>query len=271
MPELPEVETTCRGISPHITGQRVKQVVIRQPRLRWPIPEELPKILSGRKLLNVSRRGKYLLLSFHHGTLIIHLGMSGSLRILDPASQLQKHDHFDLQVSSGKLLRLRDPRRFGAVLWTDQPPSQHPLIAHLGPEPLQAEFNAAYLHEQGQRRRLAIKQLIMDSKVVVGVGNIYASESLYKSAIHPTRPSNRISETRYAHLVEAVKETLTAAIAQGGTTLRDFQREDGNPGYFAQQLQVYGKTDQPCPKCGSPIRQKTLAQRSTFYCSACQR
>jgi formamidopyrimidine-DNA glycosylase len=271
MPELPEVETTCRGITPHITGQRVKQVVIRQPRLRWPIPEELPKILSGRKLLNVSRRGKYLLLSFHHGTLIIHLGMSGSLRILDPESQIQKHDHFDLQVSSGKLLRLRDPRRFGAVLWTDQPPAQHPLIAHLGPEPLQEAFSAAYLHAQGQRRRVAVKQLIMDSKIVVGVGNIYASESLYKSAIHPSRPSNRIAETRYAQLVEAIKETLTAAIAQGGTTLRDFQREDGNPGYFAQQLQVYGKTDQPCPGCGAPIRQKTIAQRSTFYCATCQR
>ncbi|ODB93980.1 DNA-formamidopyrimidine glycosylase [Candidatus Thiodiazotropha endoloripes] len=271
MPELPEVETTCRGIAPHITGKKVKQVVIRQPRLRWPIPTDLPQQLKGRKLLNVSRRGKYLLLTFHHGTLIIHLGMSGSLRILTPESTVQKHDHFDLQVSSGKLLRLRDPRRFGAVLWTDQPPSQHPLIAHLGPEPLEEGFNTAYLHERGQRRRVAIKQLIMDSKIVVGVGNIYASESLFKSAIHPTRPSNRISESRYGKLVEAIKETLTAAIAQGGTTLRDFQREDGKPGYFAQQLQVYGKTDQACPRCDSPIRQKTIAQRSTFYCAACQR
>lgn len=271
MPELPEVETTCRGIAPHITGKRVKQVVIRQPRLRWPIPADLAQQLNGRKLLKVSRRGKYLLLSFHHGTLIIHLGMSGSLRILNPQSAVQKHDHFDLQVSGGKLLRLRDPRRFGAVLWTDQPPSQHPLIAHLGPEPLQESFNTAYLHEQGQRRRLAIKQLIMDSKIVVGVGNIYASESLFKSAIHPTRPSNRISESRYSKLVEAIKQTLTSAIAQGGTTLRDFQQEDGNPGYFAQQLQVYGKTDQACPACGSPIRQKTIGQRSTFYCPKCQR
>ncbi|MCG7984329.1 MAG: bifunctional DNA-formamidopyrimidine glycosylase/DNA-(apurinic or apyrimidinic site) lyase [Candidatus Thiodiazotropha lotti] len=271
MPELPEVETTCRGIAPHITGKKVKQVVIRQPRLRWPIPIDLPQQLKGRKLLNVSRRGKYLLLAFHHGTLIIHLGMSGSLRILPPDCAVQKHDHFDLQVSGGKLLRLRDPRRFGAVLWTDHPPSQHPLIAHLGPEPLEESFNTAYLHEQGQRRRVTIKQLIMDSKVVVGVGNIYASESLFKSAIHPTRPSNRIAESRYGKLVEAIKETLTAAIAQGGTTLRDFQREDGNPGYFAQQLQVYGKTDQACPRCASPIRQKTIAQRSTFYCATCQR
>ncbi|MES9939326.1 MAG: bifunctional DNA-formamidopyrimidine glycosylase/DNA-(apurinic or apyrimidinic site) lyase [Candidatus Thiodiazotropha sp. 6PLUC2] len=270
MPELPEVETTRLGISPHITGKRVKQVVIRHPRLRWPIPEELPQLLTGRKLLAVARRGKYLLLSFHHGTLILHLGMSGSLRIVDPSSPAQKHDHFDLQLSSGKQLRLRDPRRFGAVLWTDKPPTQHPLIANLGPEPLADEFSGEYLHSRGSSRRIPVKQLIMDSKTVVGVGNIYASESLFKSGIHPTRPSNRISGERYLRLALAIEETLNAAIAQGGTTLRDFRREDGKPGYFAQQLQVYGKAGEPCPVCGNPIHSKAIAQRSTFFCKACQ-
>lgn len=271
MPELPEVETTRQGISPHITGQHVKQVVVRQPRLRWPIPEDLLQQLKGRKLLSVGRRGKYLLLSFNNGTLIIHLGMSGSLRIVDEGSVAQKHDHFDLQFRDGKLLRLRDPRRFGAVLWTDEPPTEHPLIASLGPEPLEDEFNGDYLHAQGRSRRIAVKQLIMESKIVVGVGNIYANESLFKSAIHPTRPSNRISSERYQRLAQTIRETLKAAITQGGTTLRDFRREDGKPGYFAQQLQVYGKTGEPCPICGNPIQNKTIAQRSTFFCTSCQR
>ncbi|MES9850890.1 MAG: bifunctional DNA-formamidopyrimidine glycosylase/DNA-(apurinic or apyrimidinic site) lyase [Candidatus Thiodiazotropha sp. L084R] len=270
MPELPEVETTRQGISPHITGQHVKQVVVRQPRLRWPIPEDLCQQLKGRKLLSVGRRGKYLLLSFNNGTLIIHLGMSGSLRIVDHGCVAQKHDHFDLQFRDGKLLRLRDPRRFGAVLWTDAPPTEHPLIASLGPEPLEDEFNGDYLHARGCSRRIAIKQLIMESKIVVGVGNIYANESLFKSAIHPTRPSNRISSERYQRLAQTIQETLKAAITQGGTTLRDFRREDGKPGYFAQQLQVYGKTGEPCPICGNPIRNKTIAQRSTFFCTTCQ-
>jgi formamidopyrimidine-DNA glycosylase len=271
MPELPEVETTRLGITPHITGKRVHQVVIRKASLRWPIPNDLPQQLTGRKLLTVKRRGKYLLLAFHNGTLIIHLGMSGSLRIVNQKSPAQKHDHFDLQLSGNKLLRFRDPRRFGAILWTTDPPSQHPLIKSLGPEPLEDAFTGSYLYEQGKSRNIAIKQLIMESKTVVGVGNIYANESLFKSAIHPTRPSNRIAESRYQKLAQAIKQTLTEAIAQGGTTLRDFQREDGRPGYFAQKLQVYGKTGEPCPVCGKPIRQKTIAQRSTFFCAQCQR
>lgn len=271
MPELPEVETTCRGIAPHIVGHKVTQVTIRQPRLRWPIPSDLPKLLKGRKLLTVERRGKYLLLNFHHGTLIIHLGMSGSLRIVEQKNVPQKHDHFDLRVSGGKQLRLRDPRRFGAILWTEDPPTEHPLIKSLGPEPLGDDFNGHYLHSRGTGRRLAIKQLIMDSKVVVGVGNIYANESLFRAGIQPSRQSSRISLSRYIQLATAIREILAAAITQGGTTLRDFQREDGRPGYFAQELQIYGKSGLPCPSCGTPIRSKTIGQRTTFFCSNCQR
>ncbi|MCU7906907.1 MAG: bifunctional DNA-formamidopyrimidine glycosylase/DNA-(apurinic or apyrimidinic site) lyase [Candidatus Thiodiazotropha sp. (ex Epidulcina cf. delphinae)] len=270
MPELPEVETTCQGIAPHITGQRIRQVIIRQPRLRWPIPDNLPQLLKGRKLLSVGRRGKYLLLTFHHGTLIIHLGMSGSLRIAEPDSAVQKHDHFDLQWSDGKRLRLRDPRRFGAVLWTDEPISLHPLIANLGPEPLSEQFDGVYLHEQGKRRRIAIKQLIMESKTVVGVGNIYANESLFRAAIHPIRPSNRISAARYQTLADEIRNVLAEAITQGGTTLRDFLRQDGSPGYFTQKLRVYGKAGNPCPGCGTAIHSKSIAQRSTFFCPNCQ-
>jgi formamidopyrimidine-DNA glycosylase len=270
MPELPEVETTRRGIAPHISGQRIRRVTIRQPRLRWPIPADLPSILEGRKVISVKRRGKYLLLAFHHGTLIIHLGMSGSLRILQADTAAQKHDHFDLQLSNDLQLRLRDPRRFGAVLWTDQPVMDHPLLTNLGPEPLGDRFDGDYLHAQGKTRRTAIKQLIMDSKTVVGVGNIYASESLFRAAIHPIRPSNRISLQRYQILAEEIRNVLKEAIAQGGTTLRDFLKEDGNPGYFAQSLQVYGKSGEPCPRCGQAIRSKTIGQRSTFFCPGCQ-
>lgn len=270
MPELPEVETTCRGIAPHITGQRIRRVIIRQPRLRWPIPEDLPRLLQGRKLLSVARRGKYLLLSFHHGTLIIHLGMSGSLRLVKAETAVQKHDHFDLQLGNGRQLRLRDPRRFGAVLWTDQPVMNHPLLVDLGPEPLADRFDGEYLHAQGRSRRIPIKQLIMDSKTVVGVGNIYANESLFRAAIHPTRPSNRISHQRYLRLAEEIRNVLREAITQGGTTLRDFLNEDGNPGYFAQSLLVYGKSGEPCPRCGKAIRSKTIGQRSTFFCPGCQ-
>jgi formamidopyrimidine-DNA glycosylase len=270
MPELPEVETTRRGIAPHISGQRIRRVTIRQPKLRWPIPKDLPAILKGRKVLSVDRRGKYLLFTFHHGTLIIHLGMSGSLRILPAQTGPQKHDHFDLVLSSGLQLRLRDPRRFGAVLWTDQPATNHPLLAALGPEPLDEKFCGDYLHARGKDRRTTIKQLIMESKTVVGVGNIYANESLFRAAIHPGRQCNRISQKRYHTLAIAIREVLTEAIAQGGTTLRDFLKEDGEPGYFAQSLQVYGKPGEPCPRCGQRIRVKTISQRSSYYCPDCQ-
>ena len=271
MPELPEVETTRRGIAPHLTGQRVSQVCIRHPRLRWPIPSELPGLLKGRKILDVARRGKYLLIRFHHGHLLIHLGMSGSLRVLETGLAAHKHDHFDLCLGSGLCLRLHDPRRFGAVLWTSDPPRQHPLLASLGPEPLGDDFDGHYLHQQGQTRRVAIKNLIMDSHVVVGVGNIYASESLFLAGIHPGRACNRIAAERYAALAEAIRTVLSAAIDQGGTTLRDFRREDGRPGYFAQQLQVYARTDEPCPSCGTPIRSRVIGQRSSYFCARCQR
>jgi formamidopyrimidine-DNA glycosylase len=271
MPELPEVETSRRGIEPHLLGRRVTGVILRQSRLRWPIPAELPALLKGRKVLEIGRRGKYLLIRFHHGHLLIHLGMSGSLRILDANLPPHKHDHFDLRLSGGQCLRLRDPRRFGAVLWTDGPPGTHPLLAPLGPEPLSEAFDGAYLHRLGSARRTAVKNLIMDSHVVVGVGNIYASESLFRAGINPARASNRISKTRYQALAKAIQAVLSEAIAQGGTTLRDFQQEDGRPGYFAQQLLVYGRTGEPCPECGEPVQNRIIGQRSSFFCRQCQR
>ncbi|MEN8167926.1 MAG: bifunctional DNA-formamidopyrimidine glycosylase/DNA-(apurinic or apyrimidinic site) lyase [Pseudomonadota bacterium] len=271
MPELPEVETTRRGISPHIAGEMVVGVVIRQPRLRWPVPLELTEILPGQRLQAVGRRGKYLLLTFRTGSLIIHLGMSGSLRILGSETPARKHDHFDLAFANGAVLRLRDPRRFGAILWTSDAPSNHPLLKDLGPEPLDNVLDGAYLQRQGKQRRVAIKNLIMDSKILVGVGNIYANEALFRAGIHPSRPSNRIALARYNKLARAIVEVLRQAIEEGGTTLRDFQQEDGRPGYFAQQLRVYGKVGEPCPKCSSSIRQKVIGQRSSYFCTHCQR
>ncbi|EGW54727.1 bifunctional DNA-formamidopyrimidine glycosylase/DNA-(apurinic or apyrimidinic site) lyase [Candidatus Endoriftia persephonae] len=270
MPELPEVETTRRGIAPHLEGAAVSGIVVRQPRLRWPVPENLSPLLNGQRLNSVGRRGKYLLLNFAPGSLLLHLGMSGSLRVLPNGTPPQRHDHFDLEFDNNSLLRLRDPRRFGAVLW--QPTGEcHELLARLGLEPLREGFDGDYLHQIGQSRSVAIKQLIMESRVVVGVGNIYANESLFRAGIHPQRAANRIALARYQRLAAAIVEVLNAAIAQGGTTLRDFQQEDGSPGYFAQQLQVYGRTGEPCPICAEPIRLKTLGQRSSFYCPLCQR
>jgi formamidopyrimidine-DNA glycosylase len=270
MPELPEVETTRRGIAPHLRDQRIARVIVRQSRLRWPIPDELPSLLHRCKITDVTRRGKYLLIGFRHGHLLIHLGMSGSLRVLGNNIPPHKHDHFDLCLSSGRALRLRDPRRFGAVLWTSDPPHQHPLLSALGPEPLENGFDGAYLQRQGLHRRCPIKHLIMDSHVVAGIGNIYASESLFRAGIHPSRPSNRISAARFETLALSIRKVLSEAIAQGGTTLRDFQREDGRPGYFAQQLLVYGRAGEPCPHCGKPILSRVIGQRSSFYCGYCQ-
>jgi formamidopyrimidine-DNA glycosylase len=271
MPELPEVETTRRGISPHILGQTLLRAVVRQPQLRWPVPLTIAEDLPGQCLERLVRRGKYLLLSFETGTLILHLGMSGSLRILGPDTPAQKHDHFDLVFANGKVLRLRDPRRFGAVLWTGDDPYAHALLRGLGPEPLDDSFDGAYLLAQARPRRVAVKNLIMDARVVVGVGNIYANEALFRAGIHPNRACNRISPVRHLRLADSIKQVLTQAIEQGGTTLRDFQQEDGRPGYFAQQLQVYGRTNEPCPTCGAPLRVQVVGQRSTFYCSHCQR
>lgn len=271
MPELPEVETTRRGIAPHLLGRQVSAVIVRQPRLRWPIPSGLAGHLQGQVLEDVVRRGKYLLLRFPAGTLILHLGMSGSLRVLDTHIPVRKHEHFELVFSHGKALRLDDPRRFGAVLWTAEDPRQHELLCRLGPEPLLEEFSADYLHRASRGRRLAIKSFIMDSHIVVGVGNIYASESLFRAGIHPLRVAGATSLARYQRLVTAIKEVLQESIVQGGTSLRDFTDAEGQPGYFAQSLFVYGRGGEPCLHCAAFIRHITQGQRSSYYCPHCQR
>ena len=269
MPELPEVETTKRGISARISGQQVTGVIMRRANLRWPMPE-LTKLLPGHSMQWVERRAKYIVIHCSNpGALIIHLGMSGSLRIVPVDSLAQKHDHVDIQYGEHSL-RLRDPRRFGAVLWTDQAPYEHPLLAPLGPEPLSEAFNADYLWERIRTRQVAIKNLIMDGKIVVGVGNIYATEALYQAGIHPNRAGQRIAKKRLSGLVAAIKTILAAAIERGGTTLRDFQQEDGKPGYFKQQLQIYGRAGEPCMQCQQPIHSMRIGQRNSAYCAQCQ-
>ncbi len=271
MPELPEVETTRRGIAPHLVGRRIERVVVRNPALRWPIPPQLPQLLRGRKILAIDRRAKYLLFDLGNGTLIIHLGMSGSLRLTPAETPAKKHDHFMLVLNSQMTLRLHDPRRFGAVLWHRGDVGRHPLLASLGPEPLDEAFDAAYLHASCLDRKTPIKQHIMNNKVVVGIGNIYANEALFLAGIHPRRAAGRIARPRIARLCDSIKTVLQSAIEQGGTTLRDFVHADGEPGYFSLRLHVYGKTGEPCYACGSPIRQIVIGQRSTFYCWRCQR
>ena len=269
MPELPEVETTKRGISPQISGRTVTGVIMRRANLRWPMPE-LTRLLPGQRIQRVERRAKYLLLRCSHpGTLLIHLGMSGSLRIVPTDSPAQKHDHLDIQYGE-HCLRLRDPRRFGAVLWTESDPNQHRLLAQLGPEPLSEAFNADYLWERIRKRQVAIKNLIMDGKIVVGVGNIYATEALYQASIHPNRAGQQVAKNRLNPLVSAIKTILAAAIERGGTTLRDFQQEDGKPGYFKQQLQIYGRAGEPCRQCQQPIQSVHIGQRNSAYCAQCQ-
>lgn len=271
MPELPEVETTLRGIAPHLSQRRVADVVVRSPKLRWPIPKDLPNLLRGHVIRGLQRRAKYLLIEFEHGTLILHLGMSGSLRIQQPGTPAEKHDHFDLVLEGGQLMRLRDPRRFGAVLWHAGDIAQHPLLAALGPEPLGPEFNGEYLHIATRSRSAAIKMTIMDSHLVVGVGNIYANESLFRAGIRPQLAASKLSLPRCRRLAQNIKEVLLEAIAQGGSTLRDFVHSDGSSGYFQQSYFVYGRTGETCRVCGSIIKQIRQGQRSTFYCPACQR
>ncbi len=271
MPELPEVETTRRGIAPYVAGQRVTRIIVRNARLRQPVSPELAGGLVGQTLQAVERRGKYLLLRSPVGSVIIHLGMSGSLRILPSATPAEKHDHVDIVLASGDCLRLRDPRRFGAVLWTQENPLQHALLRDLGPEPFSDAFDGVYLYQRSRGRSLAIKQFIMDSHIVTGVGNIYASETLFLAGIHPLRAAGRISQQRYQRLTLAIQQVLSDAIAQGGTTLRDFYNGEGKPGYFQQQLKAYGRTDQPCVRCGRAIVQIKQGQRSTFFCATCQR
>ncbi|MBI5462783.1 MAG: bifunctional DNA-formamidopyrimidine glycosylase/DNA-(apurinic or apyrimidinic site) lyase [Gammaproteobacteria bacterium] len=271
MPELPEVETTRRGIEPHVLGRCVAGLAIRQRRLRWPIPRALDRALPGQIIRNVRRRAKYLLLDTDAGTAILHLGMSGSLRIVPSAAPAGKHDHVDIQLDSGQSLRLTDPRRFGALLWTTAPVEQHELLVDLGPEPLSDNFDGAHLFAAARNRKLAVKQFIMDSHIVVGVGNIYASEALFMAGIHPTRPAGRVSRERYEALAKAIKQVLAASIRMGGTTLRNFVGGDGRPGYFKQTLRVYDRLGEPCRQCGAPIRGKRIGQRSSFYCVNCQR
>lgn len=271
VPELPEVETTRRGIEPYLLGHLVERVIVRDSRLRWPVPAELPDALRGQRIEAVERRAKYLLLRTHAGTAILHLGMSGSLRIVSANTPAARHDHVDLTLDSGKALRLRDPRRFGALLWTRGDPLRHPLLAKLGPEPLTDAFDGERLYRLSRGRRGPVKSFIMDHRVVVGLGNIYANESLYRARIHPARASGRVSEARYTRLVGAIQAVLNAAIDAGGTTLRDFAHEDGQPGYFDIELQVYARSGQPCPNCGRTIRHTVIGQRSTFYCPSCQR
>jgi formamidopyrimidine-DNA glycosylase len=271
MPELPEVETTLRGITLHLSNHQVADVVIRNPKLRWPIPANLPELLQGQTVRSLQRRAKYLLVEFDHGTLILHLGMSGSLRIQPVGTPPEKHDHFDLVLDAGQLLRLRDPRRFGAVLWHAGDIAQHPLLASLGPEPLEHNFDGDYLHRATRSRSVAIKQAIMDGHLVVGVGNIYANEALFRARIRPQLAANKLSLPRCQRLAQNIKEVLLEAIQQGGSTLRDFVHSDGSSGYFQQSYFVYGRTGEPCRVCGTSIKQIKQGQRSTFYCPACQR
>ncbi|MDO8264700.1 MAG: Fpg/Nei family DNA glycosylase [Gallionella sp.] len=316
MPELPEVEITRRGLAAHLTGLTVADVVIRNAGLRWPIPKNLPKLLRDKTILSLKRRAKYLLVEFDHGTLILHLGMSGSLRILPANTPPEKHDHFDLVLSNGTLMRLRDPRRFGAVLWHSGEVHTHPLLASLGPEPLEGEtyqllppcrgkvgmgveqrnsgtstptltlplqgggnisanrligFNAHYLYQATRGRSVSIKQCIMNNRIVVGVGNIYANEALFRAGIRPQLAAGKLSLPRCAKLVEEIRSTLAEAIQLGGSTLRDFVDTSGQPGYFQQHYWVYGRSGEPCRKCGSLIKQIRQGQRSSFYCGSCQK
>lgn len=270
MPELPEVETTRRGIAPYVLGKTIRQVIIHSRKLRWPVPPDLNRQVAGQKVVALERRGKYLLLRLEQGSIILHLGMSGSLRVVRCRTPRDPHDHVEFVLPGGHCLRLRDPRRFGAVLFTRRDPLQHRLLRDLGPEPLADEFDGAYLYRKSRGRKLAVKQFIMDSKVVTGVGNIYANEALFLAGIHPKRPAGRISAARYALLADAIKQVLRAAIRAGGTSLRDFTDAKGRPGYFARKLNVYGKAGEPCPRCGTPIRHIMLGQRSTYYCPHCQ-
>lgn len=269
MPELPEVETSRRGIEPHLVGATILHAAIRNGRLRWPVSEEIYR-LSDVPVLSVRRRAKYLLLELPGGWIIIHLGMSGSLRILSEELPAEKHDHVDLVMSNGKVLRYTDPRRFGAWLWCDDLAASN-VLAHLGPEPLSDAFNGAYLFEKSRNKRTLIKPWLMDNKLVVGVGNIYASESLFTARILPDRPAGSLSKVEADVLVETIKAVLLRSIEQGGTTLRDFLQSDGKPGYFAQELQVYGRAGEPCRVCGTPIESAKHGQRSTFFCRRCQR
>ena len=271
MPELPEVESTRRDLVRDITGRAVAAVVVRDRRLRWPVPAALPRKLAGQTITDVRRRAKYLLIGAGNGTALVHLGMSGSLRLHRAPAMPGPHDHIDLVLDDGRFVRYRDPRRFGCWLWTESDPARHPLLAHLGPEPLGAEFDGARLHRRLRGRTASIKNMLMDSGIVAGVGNIYANEALFIAGIDPRRAAGRIARRRIDRLVSAVREVLTVAIEAGGTTLRDYARADGAMGEFSGRLNVYGREGEPCPRCAAPIARTSLGQRSTWYCRRCQR
>lgn len=270
MPELPEVETVRRGLEPFIEGATIQEVIIRQTQLRWPISSQIVKKLKQQKIREVSRRGKYLLIQVTQGTLIIHLGMSGSLRILSDNASIARHDHVDIVFSDQKLLRYNDPRRFGAILWTEDDPAQHPLLKALGPEPLEEQFTGAYLKQASLNRMVAIKPFIMNSKIVTGIGNIYATEALFLAKIHPAMKTGLITKSQCDQLVDAIKHILQSAIFQGGTTLKDFVNSEGKPGYFSQKLHAYGRAGLPCTCCGGLLQTMQLGQRSTVFCGNCQ-
>lgn len=272
MPELPEVETTLRGVEPHLVGKTISEVDIRERRLRWPIPPEVDRI-AGQRIVSARRRGKYLLFELSKGgTLLVHLGMSGSLRVIEADTDWRKHDHFALRFGVDRELRYHDPRRFGCLLFCQDEVEKHSLLAKLGPEPLNPDaFSTDYLTAKAKGRRVAIKTLIMNSQIVVGVGNIYACEALFMAGISPTRAAGKISKVRLGRLVDAIQQVLGDAIAMGGTTLRDFLNEKGEPGYFKQELQVYDREGEPCRKCATAVQRIVQANRSTFFCAKCQR
>ena len=271
MPELPEVEITRRGIEPHVVGQTVRSVSYHCPKLRWPLPIELPKLLARRKVLGVQRRSKYLMITFSHGTMLVHLGMTGTLRVLKTQLERHPHDHVEWQFTNGTTLRFRDPRKFGSVLWTADDPYQHHLLTKLGPEPLTDNFDGEYLYDQLHKRSIAIKPALMNAAIVVGVGNIYASESCHLTGIRPTRSCRRLSRRDCHRLAAAIKHVLARSIELGGTSIKDFTQADGKPGYFRNELNVYARDGQPCLSCDrGTIKKIVQGQRSTFYCPACQ-
>jgi len=271
MPELPEVETTRRGLEPLLVGQRIRAAVVRNHAMRRPVPRRLPQWLAGATVRALGRRGKYLLFDCGAGTLILHLGMSGRLWVVQDGAAPGPHDHFDLVLDNGTVVRLRDPRRFGLVLWQGGDPLAHALLANIGPEPLSSGFDGTWLHRVTRRRDAAIKQVLMDGHVVAGVGNIYANEALFRAGIHPRTHANRLSRERCVLLAEKIRETLELAIIAGGSSLRDYVGSDGMAGNFQSQFMVYGRAGEPCPRCGRAIREIRQGQRSTFFCPGCQR
>lgn len=271
MPELPEVETTRRGLGRHLRGRRIRAVSVHDERLRWPVTPQLDALLRGQRVRAIERRAKYLLLRCTKGTLIVHLGMSGNLRVVPRLTALLPHDHVELHLDSGSTLRLNDPRRFGCFLYTIEKPQQHKLLRELAPEPLEGQFDGAYLHRVTRRRRVAIKTLLLNGRLVTGVGNIYASEALFRARIRPQRAARSLTLAQCRQLVAAIRTVLKSAIRSGGTTLRDYLSADGLPGYFKQQLYVYERAALPCRRCRTPVRQLTQGQRSTYYCPQCQK